>query len=343
MERIILDVDSAGDDILALLFAAASPAVALEAVTTVTGAAGPIEQVTRVALNTLSLAGRDDIPVHAGAWRPIVGHPKAEMDQPVHFEKRLAARFGERLRRFNPPAPPPRRAATPGHAVDVIIDTVMRHPGAITLVTTGPLTNAAMALLQEPRLAGALKRLVVLGGAFATPGNMTPLSEYNIWADPEASRIVLTCDAPKILVPLDVCEDNRVAAGMLTRDDIADMQAVPGHNPVLAMMAETFPIYIDIWREFFDLVGFPMDDVITVALAFQPDLATFTEPLFVDVVLEGRLARGQTVAYRGRQILAGGGPKTTRIATGLDGKRFLALFKAAVARYGAGAAEAQPR
>ncbi len=341
MERIILDVDSAGDDILAVLFAAASPALTLEAVTAVTGAAGPIGQVTDVVLNTLSLAGRDDIPVHAGAWRPIVGHPKADMEQPVHFEKRLVARFGDRLRRFNPPAPPPRRPATPGHAVDVIIDTAMRNPGAITLVTTGPLTNAAMALLQEPRLEGALKQLVVLGGTFSTPGNMTPVSEYNIWADPEAARIVLASQTPKILVPLDVCEDNRVAASMLTRDDIADMAALPGPNPVLAMIAETFPIYIDIWREFFDLVGFPMDDVITAALAFGPDLATLTEPLFVDVVLDGRLARGQTVAYRGRQILSGGGPRTTRIATGLDGKRFLALFKAAIARYGAGAAEDQ--
>ncbi len=334
MERIILDVDSAGDDILAVLFAAANPDLKLEGVTTVTGAAGPIEQVTSVVLNTLSLAGRDDIPVHAGAWRPIVGHPKADMEQPVHFEKRLVARFGDRLKRFNPPASPPIRQATSGHAVDFIIDTVMANPGAITLVTTGPLTNAAMTLLQEPRLAAALKRLIVLGGTFTTPGNMTPVSEYNIWADPEASRLVLAAEVEKILVPLDVCEDNRVAASMLTRDDIADMQASPGKNPVLAMIAETFPIYIDIWREFFDLVGFPMDDVITVALAFAPDLVTLTEPLFVDVVLDGRIARGQTVAHRGRQILAGGGPKTARIATGLDGKRFLALFKSTIARYG---------
>jgi purine nucleosidase len=340
VERIILDVDSAGDDILAVLFAAQHPALVLEGVTTVTGAAGPIEQVTHVVLNTLALAGRDDVPVHAGAWRPIVGHPEAEREQPVHFEKRLKARFGERLQRFNPPARRPDRDATPGHAVDFIIETVMANPGAITLVTTGPLTNAAMALLQEPRLAVALKRLIVLGGAFTTPGNMTPVTEYNIWADPEASRLVLTTDVDKILVPLDVCEDNRVAASMLTRDDIADMQQLASANRVLDMIAETFPIYIDIWREFFDLVGFPMDDVITVALAFAPDLATLTAPLFVDVVLEGRIARGQTVAYRGRQILSGGGPKTTRIATDLDGRRFLNLFKTTIARYGRPACEA---
>jgi len=333
MERIILDVDSAGDDILAVLFTAASPHLKLEGVTTVTGAAGGIEQVTNVVLNTLTLAGREDIPVAAGAWRPILGNSKADMEAPVHFEKRLVARFGDRLKDFNPPAPLPKHRPIARHAVDFIIDTARAAPGEITLVTTGPLTNAAMALIQEPDLTRLLKRVVVLGGTFATPGNMTPVSEYNIWADPEAARIVLNAEIDKILVPLDVCEDNRAATGMLTRDDLADMQAAARDNPVVAMISRVFPIYIDIWREFFDLVGFPMDDVITAALAFAPDICTMTEPVFVDVVLDGRIARGQTVAYRGRQILPGGGPKTTRIATGVDGRRFLSIFKETMARY----------
>ena len=340
-ERIILDVDSAGDDILAILFAAASPRLKLEAVTACTGAAGPIEQVTNVALNTLSLAGREDIPVAAGAWRPLVGNSPADMQAPVHFAERRQARGGERLKRFNPRAPTPNRSADPRHAVDLIIETAMAAPGEVTLVTTGPLTNAAMAFLQEPRVAGALKRLLVLGGCFATPGNMTPVSEYNIWADPEAARLVRGAGVDTVLVPLDVCEDNRAATSMLTRDDLADLVTGVRHNPVAAMMAEVFPIYIDIWREFFDLVGFPMDDVITTALAFQPDLCATTEPLFVDVVLDGRLARGQTVAHRGRQILPGGGPRTTRICTGIDGRRFLSLFKQAIATYGT--AEVHPR
>jgi purine nucleosidase len=333
MERIILDVDSAGDDILAVLFAAASPDLKLEGVTTVAGAAGPIEQVTNVVLNTLALAGREDIPVAAGAWRPIVGNSKIDMEAPVHFEKRLTARFGERLRDFNPPAPEPKHYAIGKHAVDFIIDTARAAPGEVTLVTTGPLTNAGMAFLQEPDLAKLLKRLIVLGGTFTTPGNMTPVSEYNVWADPEAARIVLNAEIDKILLPLDVCEDNRVATSMLTRDDLADMQIAATDNPVVAMIDRVFPIYIDIWREFFDLVGFPMDDVIATALAFAPDLATMTEPLFVDVVLDGRVARGQTVAYRGRQILPGGGAKTTRICTDLDGRHFLSIFKETMARY----------
>ena len=333
MEHIILDVDSAGDDILAVLFAAASPHLKLEGVTTVTGAAGGIEQVTNVVLNTLTLAGREDVPVAAGAWRPIVGNAKADMEAPVHFEKRLTARFGERLKEFNPKALQPTHKAIDKHAVDFIIDVARAAPGTITLVTTGPLTNAGMALLQEPDLVRLLKRIIVLGGTFGTPGNITPVTEYNIWADPEASRIVLNADINKILVPLDVCEDNRAATGMMTRDDLADMRAVASDNPVVAMIDRVFPIYIDIWREFFDLVGFPMDDVITAALAFAPDLCTTTEPLFVDVVLDGRVARGQTVAYRGRQILPGGGPRTTRICTGIDGRRFLSIFKETMARY----------
>jgi len=333
MERIILDVDSAGDDILAVLFAAASPDIRLEGVTTCAGAAGPVEQVTNVMLNTLSLAGREDIPVAAGAWRPIVGNSKADMEAPVHLENKLIARFGDRLKDFNPPAPKPTHNAIARHAVDFILDAARAAPGEITLVTTGPLTNAGVAFLQEPNLGRLLKRLIVLGGAFSTPGNMTPLSEYNIWADPEASRIVLNAEIDKILVPLDVCEDNRAATGMMTRDDLADMRAAATDNPVVAMIDRVFPIYIDIWREFFDLVGFPMDDVITAALTFAPELCTMTEPLFVDVVLDGRLARGQTVAYRGRQILPGGGARTTRICTGIDGRRFMQTFKETMARY----------
>ena len=144
MERIILDVDSAGDDILAVLFAAANPNMRLEGVTTVTGAAGPIEQVTKVVLNTLTLAGRDDIPVYAGAWRPIVGNAKADMEAPVHFEKRLTARFGERLKKFNPT----RAQSHGGRQIRATpwtssCDTALDNPGEITLVTTGPMTNAA--------------------------------------------------------------------------------------------------------------------------------------------------------------------------------------------------------
>lgn len=332
-ERIILDVDSAGDDILAVLFALGSPEVKVEGITTLVGASGSVEQATRIMLNLLTLAGREDVPVHAGAWRHFVGNSAADTEAPLIWQNRLKDRFGDRLLKKNPPEPEANRPAAPGHAVDFIIDTVMASPGEITLVTTGPLTNTALALLQEPAMAGALKNLVVLGGAFSIPGNMTPVSESNIWSDPEAAKVVLSADIPKILVPLDVCENNAFGAAMMGRDDLEDMLAGARNNPVLAFIADKYPIYIDIWREFFGLNAFPMDDIITTAMAFRPDLCTMTEPLFVDVVLEGKLARGQTVAWRGHQILKGAGPKTTRICTGIDGRAFMNLFKGAIARF----------
>jgi purine nucleosidase len=333
VQRIILDVDSAGDDILAVLFAAASPKIKLEGITTLTGAAGSVEQATNVVLNLLTLAGKEEIPVYAGAWRHFVGNSKADMQAPLIYQNRMKERFGDRLKKKNPPEPQPNRNAQSQHAVDFIIDTVLRNPGEITLVTTGPLTNAALVLLQEPKVGPALKNLVVLGGTFGIPGNMTPVSESNIWSDPEAARVVLTADVQKILVPLDVCEDNRFGDAMMSRDDIADMQEKGLDNPVVAMIADKYPIYIDIWREFFGLVSFPMDDIITTAMAIQPDLCEMTEPLFVDVILQEGIARGQTVAYRGHQILTSDGPKTTRICTSIKGRRFMNLFKDTIALY----------
>lgn len=331
MVRMILDVDSVGDDILAILFAAGHPDIQLEAVTTVNGASGSLEQATRVALNTLSVAGREDIPVVPGAAAAIVGNPPELAEQPVNFDRRLAARFGERLKGFNPPAPEPKRAPDSRHAVDFIIDTVMRNPGQITLVVTGPATNIGMALLQEPRIAQNVKECFIMGGVFSCPGNMTPVVEYNIWADPEAAKIVLNSGMPITVVGLDVCENNEFASGMLTRDDLEDM--IEYGNPVSDKICKFIPIYIDIWREFFGLVGFPMDDVIAAAMAVDASLCERTERLFVDVETEGKIARGQTVAYRGYQILSWTGIPNTRICTSIDGRRFIKLFKDTIAEY----------
>tara|TARA_R110002020_G_scaffold53338_6_gene149313 strand:+ start:16042 stop:17049 length:1008 start_codon:yes stop_codon:yes gene_type:complete len=333
-EKIILDIDGAGDDILAVLYAAGNPAIDLLGVTSVTGAAGAVEQVTRVALNALSLAKREDIPVAAGAWRPIVGNSKADTDAPVNVEKKLQTLLGDRLKGFNPPAPQPTHQAIDQHAVDFIIAQVRKYPGQVSVVATGPQTNVALALRMAPDIAQLAKRFVVLGGCFTTPGNITPVSEYNIWADPEAARVVLRCGAPVTLVPLDVCEDNRVAASMLTRDDLADLTFTAPDNRVTTWVCETFPVYVDIWRNFFELVGFPLDDAIAVATVVHPELFDFAPPCFVDVALYERLVRGQTVAHRGVQILDFDGPKTTSVARNIDGRSFMAGFKSALVALG---------
>jgi purine nucleosidase len=333
-EKIVLDIDGAGDDILAVLFAAGHPGIDLLGVTACHGAAGAVEQVTRVALNALSTAGREDIPVARGAWRPIRGNSKEDTEAPVHFEKRLQALLGERLKGFNPPAPEPTRGPVAQHAVDFIIAQVRAHPGEVSVVATGPQTNVALALRMAPDIAGMVKRFVVLGGCFTTPGNITPVSEYNIWADPEAARVVLRSGAPVILVPLDVCEDNRVAPSMLTRDDLEDLAHLAPEGRAVTWVRETFPVYVDIWRNFFELVGFPLDDAIAVATVVSPELFDLAPPCFVDVALSERQVRGQTIAHRGVQILSFEGPRTTRVARDIEGRAFMAAFKSALVALG---------
>src|SRR5947209_14088786 len=152
MLRCILDTDPGIDDALALFLALASPEVQLEAVTTVSGNVH-VDLTTRNALALLELAGRTDIPVARGCDRPL-------MRQPVVADY---VHGGNGLGDVELPEPQSRPVSR--HAVDVIIDQVIGAPGAITLVTVGPLTNIALALRQEPRIAQYVREVVIMGGA----------------------------------------------------------------------------------------------------------------------------------------------------------------------------------
>ncbi len=322
----ILDVDSVGDDILALYFAAAHPEIHLEGVTTLNGASGSLEQANRVALRSLDIAEAGHVPVYPGAEGPIVKKTDAEAAAPVHFEKTLQ-KFGERLKEFNAPAEPSTRAPEAKNAVDYIIDSVKANPNEITLVATGPLTNVGLALDRAPEISRLIKECLIMGGVFTVPGNITPVVEYNIWADPEAAKIVFNASMELTVVGLDVCEHNSVADAMMTRDDLFELAS--SSSGAARDICTRFPIYIDIWREFFGLVGFPMDDVIAVAMAIDKTLCGTSEPLHVDVELAGDLTRGQTIAYEGNQIFLREFPHAprTRICRTIDGKRFMNLFK----------------
>lgn len=334
MKRVILDIDSVGDDILTIFYLAGKTldkTIKLEGITTVMGASGSIEQATKVALNNVELTDID-IPVYAGASRPITGNSKEDMEKPVHFDKLLTDVFGERIKGFNPPAKTPNRKAEEKKAVDFIIESVMSNPGLISIVATGPLTNLGMAFLQEPKLSENIKECYIMGGTFTTPGNITPVVEYNVWADPEAAKIVFNSGAPITLIPLDICEDNRAASSMFTRDDLYDISLYE-NNKVSKHIVNFLPIYIDIWREFFKLVGFPMDDVIAAAMFIDESICGMTERIYVDIELDGKLTRGQAIAFTGFQIVSEAGKKNTRICTSIDGLRFRNMFKEAISSF----------
>src|SRR3954449_3320794 len=171
--KILLDCDPGHDDAIALMLALASPEVELLGVTTVAGNQ-TLAKTTANALRVLEFAGRDDVPVAAGADRPLVREPAVAAD--VHGDSGLDG----------PDLPPARGTTTGAHAVDFLAELIHAAGRPVTLVPTGPLTNVALLLARHPDAADNLERIVLMGGAIAE-GNVTPAAEFNVWADPEAA------------------------------------------------------------------------------------------------------------------------------------------------------------
>jgi len=176
--RVIVDTDTASDDTQAIVLAALSDRIALEAVTVVAGNVGFDDQV-RNAKYTLQLAGCGGVPVHEGARSPLVkDHETAEH---VHGEGGLGGDL-------DPEVDIP---SAEGFAPDVIVERARENPGEVTLACLGPLTNVALALRREPDLGDLLESVWVMGGNVNCLGNVTPAAEFNFWADPDAAKLVV--------------------------------------------------------------------------------------------------------------------------------------------------------
>src|SRR5204863_6092803 len=186
--RILLDCDPGHDDAIALLLALASPELELLGVTTVAGNQ-TLEKTTANAIRVLEFAGRGNVPVAAGADRPLV-RPQYVASY-VHGETGLDG----------PDLPPAQGAPLDRHAVDFLADRIREHGGAVTLVPTGPLTNVALLLALHPDTRP--ERIVLMGGAIAE-GNVTPAAEFNIWCDPEAAARVSASGIGLTMIGLDI-------------------------------------------------------------------------------------------------------------------------------------------
>src|SRR5919197_2817398 len=238
---LILDVDTGVDDALALLYALGSPEVELVAATCVMGNV-ELPDVVRNTLAVLEIAGHGDVEVAAGASRPLV---RDHVPFPVvHGERGLGR------------ADPPAAASTVSErgAIRGIVETARERPDEVLLVATGPLTNVAMALAEEPALPELLRGFAIMGGAFDHLGNVTPAAEANIWVDPEAARAVFRGFSgwPEKKLPLCVGLEvtERVRMGH------ADVEAVcrpAPEAPVARFVAEAVPFYI----EFYERSGEP--------------------------------------------------------------------------------------
>ena len=342
---LIIDVDTGIDDSLALLYAAASPEAEIVAVTCVGGNVDA-RQVERNTRAVLELAGRADLEVALGRERPLVR--PVETTPETHGPQGLG----------HAELPPPTRPLSDRHAADLFIEEARRRPGEITLVTCGPLTNLAMALLRDPALPTLLKGWVLMGGAYRHPGNTAPTTEWNIHCDPEAASIAFASwgqsavehgHGRPIALGLDVTEKAKIlpdhvvalakAAGSAPDDSIA---LARGEDPMLATrsvasnaivryVADALRFYMEFHRHYDGFYGAFIHDPLAVATALDPSLVT-TQSVAVDVELAGSMTTGTTLAdWRG----VWDRPPNVDVATDADAEEFLRRFVDRVGRLAA--------
>jgi purine nucleosidase len=282
MRKVIIDCDPGVDDATALFLAfAARDKLDILGVTTVAGNVG-LDLTTRNACLIREMASREDVPVFAGASRPLVRPPVEAGD--FHGATGLGPM----------PVSVPRKSREIGEAVAFIADTLMRRDArSVTLVVTGPCTNVAAAIQARPEIAGCIEEIVVMGGARAEGGNITASAEYNFYADPHAAQMVLGCGAPVTLFGLDVTHKVRTSPSRIAAFRAAD-------TAVTRAIADLFEFSTALEPGSADDPGAPLHDPCTVAYLIDPGLFEF-KPCYPAVETEGAIAMGHSqIEFRKR-------------------------------------------
>ncbi len=297
MTAVILDCDPGHDDAIALLLALGSPEVDLLGVTTVAGNQ-TLEKTTANAIRVLDHVDRKDIPVAAGAPRPLVREPRTAGE--VHGETGLDG----------PNLPGPSRLPEPMHAIDWIAQAVGESPEPVTLVPTGPLTNIALFLARYPGLESRLERIVLMGGAIGE-GNATPAAEFNIWVDPEAAHRVFQSGVDITMVGLDVTHQ------ALMTPAHAERLAAAGKAGKL--VADLYAFYSRFHHRHYGWDAAPVHDAVAMAHVIDGTLLT-TRHCGVLIDTGPELSRGRThVDAYGNM----GWEPNGHAAVGIDAERFL--------------------
>ena len=305
--KIMLDCDPGIDDSLAIAFAHGHPGIDLVGITTVAGNVG-LAQTTANALAVCEFIGAAGTPVTAGCAGPLL-RPAIDARQ-VHGDSGLGGAV----------LPPAAAGPAPGHAIDYIIDAVRAAPGEITLVATGPLTNIALAVRKEPRLADWVRGFVIMGGSSGR-GNVTPAAEYNIWADPEAAAAVFRAGWVVTMLGLDVTLRTGVTEAVLRR-----MSKLGPLGTGLLLPA------LEQYRSVSESGGPPVHDVCAVAWVAEPDLFGLV-PARVQVEVTGQFTAGMTVTDFDFPGEVGGG--NALVAMRIDVDRFWDVTLGAYARVAA--------
>ena len=272
---IIIDTDPGQDDAVAVLLALASPEIEVLGITAVAGNV-PLALTEVNARKICELAGRPDIKVYAGAIRPLL--------RPLVTAEHVHGRTGL----DGPILADPTMPLQKQHAVDFIVETLMtREAGTVTLCALGPMTNIALALIREPRIASRIRRIVAMGGGFFEGGNITPAAEFNIYVDPHAARAVFEADIPITLLPLDCTHQV-----LTTTPRIEKFRAMKNKSgPAIAAMMDFFERFDE---QKYGTDGGPLHDPCVVAWLLKPELFQ-SRHVNVAIECESELTMGMTI------------------------------------------------
>ncbi|MBW3775730.1 pyrimidine-specific ribonucleoside hydrolase RihA [Aeromonas veronii] len=309
-QPVILDCDPGHDDAIALILALASPELKVLAVTTSAGNQTP-DKTLNNALRILTLLGRDDIPVAAGAPKPLAR--ELIIADNVHGESGLDG----------PKLPDPAFAPQAMTGLELMAKCLRESPEPVTLVPTGPLTNIALLLAAHPELKGKIARIVLMGGA-AGAGNWTPAAEFNIYVDPEAADMVFKSGIPITMCGLDVTHEAQVMD-----EDIELVRAIT--NPVAQCVAGLLDFFMIYHRDpKWGFAGAPLHDPCTIAWLLAPELFHGVE-CRVDIETRGEHTVGMTVVDRYGLT---GKPANALVLLGLDRPGFIDLLVTRLRAFG---------
>lgn len=275
MRKMIIDTDTASDDAVAIVMALQTPDIEVIGITVVAGNM-PVKQASINARYSAQMCGKTP-PVYDGIDTPFIRDP--------HRAYFFHGSDGMGEMKYPDPAQQPEAE----HAVPALIRLIRANPG-VELVTLGPLTNVAAALLQAPDIVPLVSRCVMMGGAACTVGNITPAAEFNIWCDPEAARIVFRSGLPVEMVGWELCR------GEANLSD-ADMRYMKEqiNTPLAHFSIDCNASAIRANRTWLGDPALPLPDPVAMAIAIDPTICTQSSLHYVDVECEGIFTRGMTV------------------------------------------------
>ncbi len=306
-KKIILDCDPGHDDAVAIMLAAKSEKLDLLGITVVAGNQ-TLEKTQVNARNVCQCLGLD-VPVYAGCGQPMVREKMVAAD--IHGETGLDGPVFEPLT----------KPLEEKHAVQFIIDTLMGSDGDITMVTTGPMTNLAMAMRMEPRIVEKIEQIVLMGGAY-TNGNVTPAAEFNIIADADAAYVCFTSGRPITMVGLDVTRK------ALCYPAVVDRMEKVG-NTASKLFVDLMRHFCKSQKEVFGWEGGPLHDPITIAYLLDPSVLT-VKPMHAEIDIRSTQSYGRTNCdYFGYQKLE----PTADVAVDIDVEKFWDIIEDGLRKY----------